>query len=122
MSTTLEWVDTLSGPGGILVGILGTTLFARSKSRQELRVSKASETKIDAEAAKILADTAMTLVAPLQAQVTDLILRVSTLEAENAVTRDKLQIAIDHIRELLIFIKNHVPHMTPPTAPNGLGL
>jgi len=122
MSTALEWVDTLSGPTGIVMGIVGTKLFERTRSRQEIRVSKASETKIDAEAAKIIAETAMTLVAPLQAQVSDLLVRVGHLEVENTVTKSKLQLAIDHIRELLIFIKNHVPDKTPPTAPDDLGL
>lgn len=117
----LEWTQTLSGPVGVLAGIVGTKMFDRRLDRQKARLSEAEETKLDAEAARIIADTAVTLVAPLQAQITQLTTRVENLEAEDKVKTAKLDAAVRYIRELLGWIAVHIPHKQPPSAPDELG-
>lgn len=110
--------------GGPVLGVSVSKFFDwRVDKKTEKQVAKraASETtNLDASSAKIIAETAVTLVAPLQDQITKLTTRVDLLETENAATKNKLQLAIDYIRELLVFIRNHNPEMTPPTAPRGL--
>lgn len=113
MTAVVEWAGVVLGSGA--VGSIVTNVFNRRKV-------KADAGKIDAEAAQTIATTAVTLVAPLQAQVTDLLDRVETLEAENTTTKSKLQLAIDHIRELRYWIRTHLPDKTPPASPSGLGV
>ena len=120
MSTALEWVDTLAGPGGVVLGIVGTKAFDRRRDRQALQNSKSEETKIDAEAAKIIADTAVALVAPLRDEIQALNERVEKLELENRSTKSLLCLAIDYIRALRMWIFEHVPDKVPPPAPDEL--
>ena len=104
----------------MLVGIAGTKVFQRAKERRELRLSEAHEAKIDAEAAQIIANTAVALVQPLQEQISKLDGRVKTLERENLATKSTLRLAIDYIRALRSWIFQHVPDKTPPVPPDAL--
>ena len=115
--------------GGGVFGTLLNRLFdwrVNKKAAKKLEADTektARETKkIDIDAAQVIAATAVELVAPLKAELADLRGRVGLLEDENAKTMSKLQMAINHIRELLIFIRNHIPDKTPPTAPADLGI
>lgn len=105
-------------PTGVLTTGLGVLLghfLNRSRVHSE-------ETKFDAEAAATITKTALLLVEPLEAKVSDLVGRVAVLEKENAQTAARLKSAIDHIRALRAWIRQHVPYPDPPTPPPGLGL
>lgn len=115
MSGVLDVVSAVAAPAGILFGVVGTNWYKR-------RIDKATVTKIDADAAHVIANTAVLLVAPLQQQLTDLTGRVKLLETENVDLKTKFQAALEFIRELRIFIHNHVPDKTPPSAPSSLEL
>lgn len=122
MSALLDWAVALSGPVGVAIGVAGKSWFDRSVTVATVKRTEAEDTKIDAEAAQIIANTAVMLVAPLQGQITELTGRVGTLEMENTATKTRLQSAIDHIRQLRLFINKHIPDKTPPQPPSGLGL
>lgn len=120
MTTAIEWVGIIAGSG--VVGSVVTKAFDRQVTKATARKTEAEETKIDADAASVLAQTAVTLVAPLQTQIDGLTIRVRTLEAENTATKSKLQLAIDHIRELRHWIGTHIPDKSPPQPPADLGV
>jgi hypothetical protein len=103
-----DWAGVLSGPIGVVMGVGGTKLLSRKKD--------------SAEAAQIIASTAVLLVEPLQKQITDLTTRMGAVETENNLTKTKLQLAIEHIRALRSWIANHIPDKQPPPPPLGLGL
>ncbi|GAB4584394.1 hypothetical protein [Nocardia sp. IFM 10818] len=107
----LEQVGVIAGSGALGAGVTGW--INRRKNRAE-------STQIDAEAAKIIADTAVVLVAPLRSQVEALTSRVAVLETENRQTKNLLRIALDHIEELHDWIKSHLPGATPPGRPDSL--
>lgn len=113
MSAVLEWVAALSGPSGVVIGAWGKGWLDRRKSVSE-------GTKIDAEAAQIIANTALSLIAPVEKKVKDLTTRVDELEEENRKTKSKFQVAIDHIRSLYLWIDRHLPDKTPPSLPTAL--
>lgn len=126
----MEWFEVLgliAGSGAATVTI--TRLFDRqlTKARVEQAASiselnEAQEDKVGADAAAVIANTAMTLVAPLQSQVAGLAERVAMLETENALTTRKLAIALAYIQELLMWITDHVPEDDVPRAPVELGI
>lgn len=101
MSTLLDWVAALGAPGGIVAGVVGKSWFDRGRNTSEV-------TKIDADAAKIIADTAVLLVAPLRDELKNV--------------TERVQVAIDHIIELRAFIATHLPEKAPPPLPLELGL
>ncbi|KZM68825.1 hypothetical protein [Nocardia terpenica] len=111
LSEILEQVGVIAGSGAVGAGVTGWA---------NRRKSRAETTQIDAEAAKIIADTAVVLVAPLAAQVEGLNTRVAVLETENRRTKGLLRIALDHIEELHDWIKSHVPGAQPPSRPASL--
>jgi len=115
VSSILEWIGVAAGSGG-LGALLTKVADAWAKKRQ----TEAEAGRIDAEAAQLIAHTAVTLVAPLQAQVEALSARVDHLETQNAETTTKLQIAIDYIRGLRSWIFTHIPDKTPPPTPLAL--
>lgn len=118
--SALEWAGVAAGSGTL--GVLITKAFDWQVNRATAGKTEAEETKIDAEAAQVIAETAVILVAPLKAQIDSLTARVGTLEAENTVTKTRLQLAIGHITELRRWIATHIPDKTPPQPPEGLGL
>lgn len=122
MSTLLDVLAALGGPIGVVLGVVGKSWFDRSVTVATVKRTEAEDTKIDAEAAQIIANTAVLLVAPLQTQITELTTRVGSLESENTATKSKLQLAIDHIRALRAWIGTHIPDKMPPQPPPGLGL
>jgi len=103
-----------------MAGIIGTKIFQHGREKRELRLSDAHEAKMDAEAAQILANTAVALVQPLQEHLSKLDARVKTLERENQSTKSTLRLAIDYIRALRSWIFQHVPDKTPPVPPDAL--
>ena len=109
--SALEWAGVIAGSGA--VGSVITKLF-------DWKRAEAEEEKLDADAAQAITQAAIGLIAPLQAQVTDLLERVTILETENHMTKTKLQKAIDHIRELRRWVHTHLPDRTPPAAPVDL--
>lgn len=113
MSAVLEWVAALSGPSGVALGAWG-------KSWLDKRKSPAEETRIDAEAAQIIANTAVSLIAPVERKMKELAERVELVEEENRQTKSKFQVAIDHIRSLYVWIDRHLPNKTPPSLPTAL--
>lgn len=107
----LEWATVVLGSGVVGAGVTG--LVNRRKSN-------ADTGKVDAEAARIIADTAVVLVAPLRSQIDALTARVGLLETENTNTRSLLKIALDHIEELHEWIKTHMPGANVPGRPSSL--
>lgn len=123
MSQVLDWAGVASGPVGILVGAIGKGWFDKRAAKTTAETKNPSEeTKLDAEAAQIIANTAVALVAPLKTEITDLTKRVETLETENQEKTTKLQLAVDHIRALYNWIYSHIPDKTPPQPPPTLGI
>lgn len=101
MSAWLEWVKAFEGPGGVLVGVLGTKLFDRAKDKQSVELSEAQETNLDAQSAKTFAEAAAILVAPLRLEIADLRVRLDGLERENRFLRGLLakhapNLVLDH--------------------------
>lgn len=113
MSQTLEVIGIIAGSG--TAGVLVTKLFDRRKTSAESNM-------IDAEAAQVIASTAVTLVAPLQSEIDKLTVRVGTLETENTTTKTLLGVAIDHIHDLHRWIDEHLPGKQRPQPPPTLGL
>ncbi|EFV12935.2 hypothetical protein [Segniliparus rugosus] len=122
MNGHTEIAAAVSAPIGALLGAVGKGWLERRKRRQELSLSEAQESKIDAEAAQVIAVTAVTLVDPLRSQVADLGKRVEVLEQENAATKSTLHQALDYIRSLLSWVHKHLPDKTPPQPPATLGI
>lgn len=89
--SALEWAGIIASPSLGLAGVIGGRWAERRKERSAV-------TKLDADAAKTLAQAAAILVAPLRDEITELRDRVDRLEAEN-----------ERLRELLAL---HVPHLT----------
>jgi len=121
MSNSDWWpiIASASGGGG-LIGVIGTRIFDWGRNRSEVNNIRSTGTKIDAEAAQVIADTALTLVAPLKREIQELNSRVDRLEKENAATELKLHLALEHIRVLYAWIFNHMPDKTPPRLPSQL--
>lgn len=108
MSSLLEWAAVAAGSGG-----LGALITKGFDWRLRTKEVEASTPRLDAEAARIIADTAVSLVAPLQHQLTELQTRVSQLEDQHA-------LALGHIRVLYSWIYSHFPDSTPPAPPKEL--
>ncbi|QXN72998.1 minor tail protein [Mycobacterium phage Phillis] len=119
MTAVIEWAGVALGPAGVLAGVLGKGWFDR---RTVATKNPSEETKLDAEAAQIIANTAVALVAPLKTEINELSTRVTTLETENQATTSKLQLAVNHIRTLYSWIYSHIPDKTPPQPPSELGI
>ncbi|MBM4592048.1 hypothetical protein GS454_01310 [Rhodococcus hoagii] len=117
---TVQLVGLMAG-SSVLTLLLGK-LFDLRAARAATAKTKAEGTLIDAEAAKTIAETAVVLVAPLKVEISELTSRVATLETENAQTKTKLQVAIDHINKVHRWIAEHIPGMTPPQPPDELGI
>lgn len=108
MTGFFEWASVILGSGA--VGSVVTSVVNRKKHK--------------ADAASTIAQTAVTLLAPLQSQVRDLLKRVEKLEDENAATKEKLghaetrlEMALGHIKQLRRWIAEHLPDKTPPPPP-----
>lgn len=97
----LMGVLSTAGGGGV-IGVIGTRVFDWGKSRSETKVNNATEGKIDAEAAEIIARAAAALVIPLEAQIKILTCRVDAY--------------VDYIQELHIWIGERI-HEVPPPPP-----
>ncbi len=119
--SALEWAAAVGGPSGVLAGIVGTKLFERRKDKAAAVLSDAQGTKLDAEAAQIIAETAASLLVPVKAELAELRGRFDALEADNRVKTTRLDAAVRYIRELLAWITIHVPDKRPPSAPDDLG-
>lgn len=113
--SALDWVSALVGPGGVVAGVLGKSVFDRSRSRSE-------GSKLDADAAKIIAETAVALVAPLKEEIQALNARVDLLEEENTSQLGQLRRSLAYIRDLLLWIKPRVPGEIPPPPPADLAI
>ncbi|QIS05940.1 hypothetical protein F5X71_29775 [Nocardia brasiliensis] len=114
----LETVATVIGSGTAGAGV--TAWFNRRHTRAVADRAEAEGAMVDAEAARIIADTAVVLVAPLRTQVEALTSRVAVLESENQATKSLLKIALDHIEELHEWIRDNVPGRRPPRRPSSL--
>jgi len=131
-----EWVGVIGGAVIVGVPVILKKLFdwrvdrvTTKKVVKETDKIDRETKKIDADAAQVIATTAVTLVAPLQTQINHMTDRIDSLErdntaikTDNGLIKAKFQLAIDHIRELRLFIDNHIPDRTPPTAPLDLNL
>ena len=105
MGSLLEWTGVAAGSG-----VLGSLITKGFDWRLRKTEVAAESPKIDAEAAQIIASTAVTLVAPLQSQIEALTGRVGHLEAQYAT-------AVGYIRSLRSWIFTHIPDETPPPPP-----
>lgn len=120
MSAALELVAAVVGSNVLTAGL--TNWATRRKLAASISVDESSANKMDIEAAQLLVNTAVTLVAPLQSQITDLSTRVGTLEAENVAAKAHFQLAIAYIRDLWAWIDRHMPGRKPPAPPDALNL
>lgn len=113
MSGWVELVGIIVGSGAAGAGV--TEFLNRRKSRSEAK-------RLDADAAQSLAEAAVVLVAPLQAQIESLTSRVQTLEEEDRRKTTLFGIAVGHIRDLHAWIDKHMPGNDRPLPPAELGL
>lgn len=112
---------------GLLLGATGKAFFDR-KVTQATAVQVCAESdkthaesgKFDADAAQIIAQTAVSLVAPLQSEITKLTGRVEKLETENLASQGENRRLKHYIKDLLRWIAEHVPHAAPPPAPSDM--
>lgn len=118
----IQLITAIFGPLGVVMGAVGVKWLDRHKAASEISKMGYESDKMDAEAAQIISQTAVALVAPLQAQITQLAARVDHLEKENVMTLSKLQIAINHIRDLRSWISEHMPTKQPPSIPPSLDI
>ncbi|BBY34912.1 hypothetical protein BST33_00075 [Mycolicibacter minnesotensis] len=117
MSSLLEWAGVAAGSG--VLGSLITKVFDWKLKTKE---ASAAIPRLDAEAAQIVANTAVSLMAPLQHQVAELQSRVEALETEYEASQSRLGLALKHIRSLYSWIYTHAPDHTPPAPPKELEL
>lgn len=126
MNDLVDWAAAAGGPAGVIVGVVGIKgidwLSSRKAAKTLKKRAESEAGKIDADAAQVMVQTAITLVAPLKQEISDLVVRVDSLESENALTNSRLALAIDHIRALRAWISTHMPDKTPPQPPIDLGL
>ncbi|OHT67761.1 hypothetical protein [Mycobacteroides chelonae] len=122
MSAAVEWTAALSGTAGTVLGLTINKIFNRKKDGADLEKAASEGTKLDAEAAQIIANTAVALVAPLHSEIQKLNERVDSLEQENASTRSVFHVSIAYIRDLFSWIKVHLPDRNPPKPPLALEL
>lgn len=119
----LEWVEYGIGPLGVGVGVFGKWLLDWKIRKAAAQSSVSESGKLDAEAVKIIAETAVSLVAPLKSEIEELTCRVKALEDENTAATGKLRRAITYIRDLLVWISLHVSdEYQPPQTPFGLDI
>lgn len=118
----LEWADSLQTPLGVALGVIGTKLFDRRKDNATVDKTASEQSKLDAEAIKIIVDAAVALVAPTKKEMEELRRRVEALEIENASTKSKLSSASEYIRRLHSWIREHLPLKTPPSPPLELDI
>lgn len=116
----IEWAGLLAGSG--VIGSVGTKFIDgwinRITNRKASQKIEAETGKFDADAAQVIASTAMALLAPLQGEVADLRTRIQKLEGENVATTGKLRRAINYIRELRVWVAQNVtPECPPPPMP-----
>ncbi|MCA1009008.1 hypothetical protein LCL87_25130 [Rhodococcus hoagii] len=104
----------------VLAVITGGGFTAAVNAVVGRRRSKAEAGKIDADAAKIIAEAAAALVTPMSTRMGSLEQRVEVLEAENAHKTTLLDSAIRFIRDLLDWIGHRVPGEAPPDIPADL--
>jgi hypothetical protein len=121
---TVELVSLIGG--STVVGSVATKAFDwfadRKANKKILKRAESEAGKFDAEALQAITTAAVTLVAPLQQEVTELRGRVETLETENGLTNSRLALAIEHIRALRTWIGQHIQDKSPPAPPADLGL
>lgn len=115
-------VVTGSGVGGVLLTKASDWVISRATSKKVAQRLEAEAGKFDAEAVQAITSAAVALVAPLQAEVTKLTERVVALEDENKKTKTLLQLAIEYIRALRLWIDTQIPDKSPPQPPADLGL
>lgn len=127
--SALELVAAVSGPAGLLLGVVGKgwlerklTQAAADGMEAESNKTYSESGKFDAEAAQVIAATTVTLLRPLQAEIADLRTRIETLEAENTYAQGKVRRAVHYIKDLLKWIAEHVPDGSPPLPPSDLDI
>jgi hypothetical protein len=124
VSQNLELIAMLtgSGVGGVAVAKAFDWLTERSSNKKLAKKTEAEAGKFDADAVQAITNAAVTLVGPLQGEITKLTLRVDALETENHTTKTLLETAIEHIRALRMWISTHLPDLSPPHPPSVLGI
>lgn len=124
MSPNLELIGlvTGSGVGGLVIAKVFDWFTERATDKKLAKKTEAEAGKFDADAVQAITNAAVTLVTPLQAEITKLTLRVDALEHENLTTKTLLQTSIEYIRALRGWIADHLPGMDPPQPPVDLGL
>ena len=121
---TLELIGVVtgSGVGGVLLTKVFDWFITRASDKKVAVRVEAEAGKFDADAVQAITSAAVALVAPLQEEITKLNLRVDALEAENEEAKTKFGQAIDYIREVLSWIRIHMPNHSPPQPPSQLGI
>lgn len=124
---SVEVIAPLAAPAGLIVGVLAKGWFDRKVNRATAVQVEAdayrthSESgKFDAEAAQVIAATTITLLAPLQAEVTELRKEVDSLKNDALSTQGENRRLKHYIKDLLRWITEHVPDGCPPPAPSDL--
>ncbi len=121
-SLELIGVVTGSGVGGVALAKVFDWFTDRATSKKMAKRTEAESGKFDAEAVQAITAAAISLVAPLQAEISELRGRVETLESENQSHQTLLQSAIEYIRILLTWINDRITDQSPPQPPTTLGI
>ncbi|MBM4517682.1 hypothetical protein GS432_21555 [Rhodococcus hoagii] len=100
-----------------LAAIAGGALNAIINALVGRRRSQAETGKIDADAAQVIANTAVQLVGPINERMGQLEQRIRALEDENRHERLRGAAKLEYIRVLMRWIAEHLPGRTPPEPP-----
>ncbi|AEV52099.1 hypothetical protein [Rhodococcus phage RGL3] len=106
MSTALEIAGIVAGSG--VVGGIVTKVADRKLTRSNVR-------KIDVDAAKVIAETAVALVGPVKAEIEELSGRVETLETNQ-------DILVTHIKDMHEWGDEVAPGVPRPAIPSIINI
>ncbi|ALA06473.1 hypothetical protein WC1_26 [Rhodococcus phage WC1] len=106
MSSALEIVGMIAGSG--VVGGIVTKVADR-------KLTKSNANKIDVDAAKVIAETAVTLVGPLKAEIETLAGRVDTLETNQ-------DVLVVHIKDMHQWGDQVAPGVPRPAIPSIINI
>lgn len=127
--STVNWelVKDALIPGGPILTLAGKGWFdrrvrklAEKQSVADTELTEAQTTKIDVESAKVITEVAITLLAPLKKELSDLRIRVDALEDERDSLAGKLRRAIAYIKELRFWVELRNLGEEPPPMPVDL--
>jgi hypothetical protein len=107
-----QWIAAIGGAGGLGIG---------AKYLTDRRKAKTAGRKSDADTTRILTDTALTLIEPLERAINDLRTDLERSRQESIALRDDVQALHEYITVLIKVIEDAglpVPRRPDPPNPN----